>query len=1109
MDQPFQKGANLMGKRVITALACVVLLVAGAANAAEETRLMRYPDIHGETIVFTYGRDLWIVPSDGGTARQLTSHMNSEAIGKFSPDGKTIAFTGAYEGGVDIYTIPVGGGEPKRLTFHPFPDFIVDWHPTGSKILFRSARESKTNPGPRYNRLFLVGVDGGYPEALPLFEGELTSYSPDGTKIAYNRISREFRTWKRYRGGMAQDIWLYDFTNNTSERLTDFEGTDAFPMWYQNKIYFISDRDHTMNIYCLDLDTRKVRKVTDHAEYDVKWPSLGGDKIVYENAGYLYVLDLGTEKSEKIDVYVPAELNERRTRYENVASLIRSGDISGTGKRAALEARGDIFTLPAEKGEVRNITRTPGVRERIPTFSPNGKWVAYVSDQTGEYEIYLKAPDGSGDEVKVTTGLHGYPFGLLWSPDSKKLLVYDQTFAFYYVDIDDKKLKKIDEDDWGDLGDFSWSHDSKWVAYSKNGDNQRSSIHLYSIDDGKSHKVTGDLYNDYNPVFSPDGKYLYFFTDRMTNFQFNAFEFEISYAYPTNLVVATLRKDVPSLLAPESDEVEVKEDEEEKKDEGEKKDDKDNDKKDEKKKEEEEKDKGIEIDIEGFENRIIGLPVGMGNYFGLRALEGKILFADLPRFTISTSDNGPNTFSLKYFDIKERKTETVISGIIGFTVSDDGKKILYGAPGMAGIIDVAKGKNVGDGRLATQDMTVKIDPLAEWTQMFNEAWRFERDFFYVGNMHGLDWKKMKKRYEVFLPYLASRGDLNYIIGELIAELSVGHSYVGGGDYMDTGGVGSSTLGCDFEVDQKNNRYKISRIYRGRNWDPSFVSPLWQPGIDVNEGDYLLAINGIELEYPTNPYELLEALAGKQTSIKVSADPKGEESKDFTVIPTSNDINLRYDAWVEDNRRKVSEASGGRIGYLHVPNTSVWGLAEFGKYFYGQTNLDGIIIDERYNSGGWMPSLFVDRLARKVTSMWAQRYGKVAQFPGVAPVGHLAMLINEYAGSGGDAFPYLFRHAGLGPLIGKRTWGGLVGMNRNIPLMDGGYCTVPTIGFFDLDGEWAVENVGVYPDIEVENWPHETVKGRDPQLEKAIEYLLERIKEDPPKLPERPKSPDKS
>ncbi|HER43480.1 MAG TPA: hypothetical protein ENO08_03375, partial [Candidatus Eisenbacteria bacterium] len=734
---------------------------------------------------------------------------------------------------------------------------------------------------------------------------------------------------------------------------------------------------------------------------------------------------------------------------------------------------------------------------------PNGKWIAYVSDRSGEYEIYLRKPDGSGVEERVTTGLHGYPFGLLWSPDSKKILVYDQTFSLYYVDIEEKKLEKIDEDQYGDMNDFSWSKDASWVAYSKNQDNGNGSIYLYSLDEGKPHKVTSDLYNDYNPVFDPAGKYLYFCTNRMANFQFSDKEFEVNYVYPTNIVVATLRKDVPSLLAPESDEVEVKEDEE-KKEEGDKKDEKDKDKE-----KEDDKDEPLRIDIEGLEDRIIGLPMGTGSYFGLVALEDKLVYADIPKVTITTSGEDTGSLTLGYFDLKKRETQVVIAGINGFDVSDDGKKILYAAAGTVGIIDAAPGKKIGDGILPIQDMTAKIDRLAEWTQIFNEAWRFERDFFYVDNMHGVDWKKMKKRYEALLPYMASRSDLNYIIGEMIAELNVGHAYVGGGDYTGGGGVGGASLGCDFEVDRKSGRYRISKIYAGRNWDPQFRSPLNQPGIEVEEGDYLLAVNGVELEYPANPYSLLETLADKQTAIKVGKSPKDDEAKEFTVIPVSSDINLRYDDWVEGNRRKVAEASGGRIGYVHVPNTNVWGLAEFGKYFYGQTNLDGLIIDDRYNSGGWMPSLFVDRLARKATGMWAQRYGKLTRFPFTAPIGHMAMVINEYAGSGGDAFPYLFKQAGLGPLIGMRTWGGLVGMNRNIPLIDGGYCTVPTIGFIDVEkGDWAVENHGVDPDIEVQNLPHENVKGRDQQLEAAIEYLLKKIEEDPPKLPKRPASPDK-
>jgi tricorn protease len=1099
-----------MGRRGLLVFVLACLLVAGAAEASDESRLMRFPDIHGDKIVFTHGNDLWIVPTTGGTATHLTTSPGGEAFAKFSPDGETIAFTGYYDGNFDVFTIPAIGGIPKRLTYHGFSDMVLDWHPSGEKVLFRSVRMSKTNPGPRYRRLFTIDVDGGYPEVLPLFEGELTSYSPDGKRIAYNRMSREFRTWKRYRGGMAQDIWLYDFEKNEVEKLTEFEGTDAFPMWHGNKIYFISDREHTMNIYSLDLDTREIEKVTNHKEYDVKFPSLGPDAIVYENGGYLYVLDLETEESSRIEVHVPSELNERRPQYKWVGGMIRYYEISGTGKRAIFGARGDVYTVPAEKGEVRNMTRSSGSRERSPAYSPDGQWIAYFSDKTGEYEIYRIKSDGTGEEEQITKGLHNFPFELFWSPDSKNIAFYDQTFSLYYVNVEKKKIHKIDEDEWGDMNDFSWSPDSKWIAYTKNNDNANNSIYLYSLDEDRAHKVTGDLHNDFSPVFDPGGKYLYFCSSRMANFSFNRYEFDIHYAQPTNVCVATLKADTPSLLAPESDEVEVKEEEKEEEGKEEEGEGEKEEKAEEKEGEEaEEEEKGLEIDFEGFEDRVIGVPVGTGNFGGLVATEDKLFYAEVPDMLITQQPDMRFGFTLKYFDLKKRESKDVISGIRGYVFSADKKKIIYSATGTYGIIDAGADKKIGDGKLKTEEMIMKLDPVAEWNQMFLEAWRLERDFFYVDNMHGVDWKKIRKRYEKLLPYLTSREDLNYIIGEMIAELCVGHSYVGGGDQPRPTRIRGGMLGCDFEIDSKNGLYKISKIYRGRNWDQSFRAPLAQPGIMVNEGDYLLEINGVELKHPGSPYALLENLVDKQVVIKVGPDAEGEEAKEYTVVPVGSEINLRYADWVESNRQKVLEATDGRVGYVHVPNTAVGGLFEFGKHFYAQTTLDGIIIDVRYNSGGWMPSLFIDRLARKITSMWAERYGRITQFPVRAPKGHLACVTNAYAGSGGDAFPYMFRQAGLGPLIGMRTWGGLVGMNRNIPLQDGGYCTVPTIGFMDLDGEYAVENIGVPPDIEVDNRPDLVVSGHDPQLERAIEYLMQKIKEDPPKLPGRPKDPDKS
>ena len=1102
-----------MSKRGILALLTVFLLTAVTLNAAEESRLMRYPDIYGDNIVFSYGGDLWLVSSAGGTASRLTTHIGGEAFAKFSPDGKTIAFSAGYDGNFDVYTIPAIGGIPKRITYHPKADMTLDWHPNGKKILFRSNKDAKTNPGPRYSRLYTVDAEGGYPEELPLFEGELTSYSPDGKKIAYNRIAREFRTWKRYRGGMEQNVWIYDFDKNTAEKITEYDGTDAFPMWYKDSIYFISDRDYTMNIFCYDLGTKKVRKVTDHKEYDVKWPSLGDGKIVYENAGYLYVLDLSTEKTKKLDIVARSEHNLKRHSYTSAGTQIRSFNVSAAGKRAVFGARGDIFSVPAEKGEVRNLTETPGIRERSPAFSPDGNWVAYLSDRTGEYELYMTKSDGSGEEEKITTGMGEFPFDIEWSPDSKKVSFFDQTGHLYYVEIASKKIVKIDRDEWWDLGDYHWSSDSKWITYSKNADTGFRSLYLFDVDKETAHQVTSDLYNDYSPVFGPDGKYLYFLSDRTINLKFHTFELDFDFVTPTNICVLTLAEDTPSLLAPESDEVEIKEEEKEE-DKADKEEDKDKEeKKDEKEKDEEEKeDEGIKIDLEGLGDRIVSLPIGSGNYRGLNAVSGKIIYGELPlrAGVISFDATGPVTGALKYFDIEERESKTIISGIQNYALSSNGSKIIYGAMGAYGIIDVAAGKKVGDGSIST-NLGMKVDPSAEWNQIFYEAWRLERDFFYVDNMHGVDWKKIKKRYKVFLPYLTSRNDLTYVIGEMQAELNVGHAYVYGGSRSGPRPpfVRGGYLGCDFDVDSGSGRYRISKIYEGRNWDKNFISPLALPGVAVKEGEYLISINGHELIHPDNPHALLENLAGHQVKIKVSADPSGKDAREVTVEPAANDTNVRYADWVENNRQKVLKASGGKIGYIHVPNTTVQGLMEFGKYFYPQTDMEGIVVDVRYNSGGWIPNFFIDKLGTKLTNLFKRRHYKSGKTPGIAVKGHLACVINGYAGSGGDAFPYYFKQAGLGPLIGMTTWGGLVGYNRNIPLMDGGNLTTPSIGFINLEGEYDVERVGVKPDIKVDNRPDLVVDGRDPQLEKAIEYLMEKIKNDPPKFPKVGKDPDKS
>jgi tricorn protease len=1108
----------------------LLLLAAGTLQAAPEGRLMRYPDINGDKVVFTYGGDLWIVSSGGGMASRLTTHPGYEALAKFSPDGKQIAFTGSYDGNADVFIMPAEGGEPKRLTFDPAQDIVVGWYPTGEKVLFRSNMLSKTNPGPRYNRLFLIDAKGGFPEVLPLFEGGLTSYSPDGKRIAYNRMETESRTWKRYEGGMQQDIWLYDFEKNTSERLTDYPGFDGFPMWYKNSIYFISDRDHTMNIYCLDLATKKVRKVTNHDEFDVKWPSLGGDAIVYENGGWLYVLDLKTEKTKKIDVEIPSDLVLRRPAFKKVGSAIGDFAISRTGKRAVVEARGDIFTIPAEKGEWRNITNTQGIRERAPAWSPDGKWIAYCSDKTGEYEIYLRDPEGKNEEVQITKSYKGWPWRLLWSPDSKKIAFADQTWTLYYVDIDKKDIKKVDKNDNGDINDYSWSPDSKWLAYAKVGENNFGSLYLYALDGDKINRVTSGFYDDYNPVFDPDGKYLYFNSNRSWYPQFSRFEDNFTYVLASDICVATLQDTTASPLAPESDEEEVVKPEEKKADSAAAKDEKKDEqkadkKKDGKKKDHEKKDekadkakedksaaaKVTKIDLEGLENRIVALPVGPGNYFGMTAASGSIFYVKIPELPVLGDDDsgaGASQATLMTFDMKKREAKEVLSGIDGYDLSADGKKILYHAQQSFGIVDAAAGKKVGDGKIETGGLEIKVDPEAEWAQEYNEAWRLERDFFYDPNMHGVDWAAMKERYAPLLKSVAHREDLNYIIGELISELNTSHTYIGGGDQPPYSRITVGMLGCDYELNQGAGRYKISKIFTGRNWDKKCTAPLAQPGIGVKEGDYLIAVNGVELKYPASPYALFENTAGKQVVIKVAKDPSGKDAKDYTVEPVGSEYWLRYNDWVESNRKKVSDATGGKVGYIHVPDTSINGFNEFIRAFYPQFNKEGLIIDARYNSGGNIPNPMIERLSRQVLNLWGRREGKSWVTPGTAPRGRMVCLINGYAGSGGDAFPYYFREEGCGPLIGTTTWGGLVGFSRGITLMDGGFISMPDFGFYNLKGQWDVERQGVKPDIEVDNLPEEAAKGRDQQLEKGIEVVLEKIKENPVKLPDRPPYPIK-
>ena len=1090
--------------RIVFYLSAALVVAQTTSTEMPDARMLRFPDISADKIVFVYAGDLWTVLKEGGLARKLSSPKGHELFPKFSPDGQMIAFSGNYDGNSDVYVMPAAGGTPERLTHHPGADLVVEWYPDGKHILYRSRMVS---PSHRFNRFFKQSVEGGMPETLPLPYGELASFSPDGNRIAFQFISREFRTWKRYRGGMASDLWLYDFINNTSEKFTDFAGTDAVPMWHQNTVYFLSDRDERkkLNIWAYDLDTKQTRQVTKFKEYDVKWSSSGPNAIIFENGGKLHLLDLTNETSQPLSIQVPADLPEFRDQLKEASENIQNFSLSPSGKRALVEARGEIFTVPEKHGSVRNLTNTSGVAERFPAWSPDGKYVAYFSDQTGEYELYIRSGDGKGKGRQITTGGECFRYTPVWSPDSKLLAFNDKTGSLFVVDLVEGKPKFVDKDEWFTITSYSWSPDSRWLAYSKNMPNSLAAIFIYDTKEHMTRQVTSDYYDDGYPVFDPEGKYLFFYSDRTFTPVYGDMDATWIYPNATNIFAATLRKDVESPIAPRSDEEEKKEekdkDKDKKKDKSEKKSDKDDE--EEKKKEPE----PVKIDFDGFEQRVVRLPIDVGNGGPMYAIEGKVVFARYP--AAGAAKPGEPSGTLAYYDLKEREEKTVISGIDTYDLSADGKKVIYKSKKQYGIIDLAEDKKVGDGKIATEKIKAWINPRDEWKQIFNEAWRIERDYFYDPDMHGLDWKAIKRHYETLLPYVVDRADLNYIIGEMIAELNASHTYVGGGDIEQPERISVGLLGCDFKLEKEKNLYRIEKIYEGALWDAEVRSPLRQPGIKVNEGEYLLAVNGRPLDTSKDPWAAFQGLAGEVVTLTINSSPTSEGARDVVVEPLSSESRLRNLAWIESNRRKVDKATNGRIGYIYVPDTGRNGQSELVRQFIPQRTKEGLIIDERFNSGGQIPDRFIELLNRPIYNYWARRDNRDYQTPFVSHIGPKVMLINGWAGSGGDAFPYYFRKAGLGPLIGTRTWGGLIGISGNPRPVDGGFISAPTFGFWNTEGNWEVEGYGVDPDYEIENAPHEMVAGRDPQLEKAIEVILEMLEKEPPKKPEKPAYPDRS
>ena len=1060
-------------------------------TAQVNAKMFQFPDVSQTHISFTYAGDVWIVSKDGGTANKLTSAKGTELLARFSPDGKQIAFSGNYNGNIDVYVMPSLGGLPKRITHHGMTDRLIDWYPDGNSLLFASSRESGKQ---RFNQFYKISKSGGLPEKLPLPYGEFGVISPDGNKIAYTPISAAFRTWKRYRGGMAADIFIFDLNSNASENITNNVAGDEIPMWSGNKIYFLSDRGENKrnNIWSYDLSNKQTKQVTSFDKFDIRFPSIGNNEIVFEAGGLLYLLDLTTEKYREIKINVVTDESTLLARNENVEKMIQNFSISYNGNRTLIEARGEIFSVPTENGPVINLTQSSGVAERYPAYSPNGKFAAYFSDRSGEYELTIRDLEKPSQEKTLTALGEGYRYKLFWSPNSKALAFIDQTMTVYIYDMDSDKITKVDKQLWlyeGGLQNFSvsWSSDSRYIAYTKDLESSSTAVAIFDTKDQKIHQITSGYYKDSNPVFDPAGKYLYFLTNRSFKPVYGDFEGTWTYPNSTQIAVVTLTKDIASPLAPKNDSSIVKKDDVKKDDE--KKDEKKEDKKD------ESKTKEVKIDFDGFEQRVVILPPAAGNYGNIAAVTGKVIYHRSPN-----SGSADKKRAVVYFDFDKLEEKTIVDDADVFQVSADEKKILVAKQNSFSVVDIAPDQKM-DKKLPTNQLEMTVVPREEWKQIFTDVWRLQRDFFYDKNMHGVDWDAMKKQYGDLIDNAVTRGDVNFIIGELISELNASHTYRGGGDDETPLLRQVGYLGVDWELN--NGAYKIKRIVNGAPWDTEVRSPLLASGIKVKEGNYVLAVNGVSIDVTKDPWSAFEGLAEKTIELTVNDKPSIDGAWNIIVKTLSDETRLRNLEWIESNRKRVDDATGGKIGYVYVPSTGIDGQDELVRQFTAQFSKEGVIIDERFNNGGQIPDRFVELLNRKPLAFFAVRDGKNWQVPPVANFGPKVMLINGWSGSGGDAFPDFFRKSGIGPLIGTRTWGGLIGISGAPALIDGGNVTVPTFRQYNPDGTWFKEGHGVDPDIEVLEDPTTLSKGFDVQLEKAIEEVMRLHKLNPPVSPKQP------
>jgi tricorn protease len=1080
----------------------ILLLFPGVVKTEQEaeTGLLRFPAVHGDEIAFSYAGDLYLVGTGGGVARKITQHAGYEMFPRFSPDGKYIAFTGQYDGNTEVYLMPSQGGVPKRLTYTALLErddvsdrmgpnnIVMGWKSNSREIVFRSRM---IEPNSFNGQLFITDIDGDLPTELPLPRGGFCSFSPDGSRLAFNRVFREFRTWKRYRGGMADDIWIYDFKTRETINLTDNPAQDIIPMWNGDDIYFLSDRDENerMNLYVCHLKDRTTEKLTDFKEFDIKFPSLGDRAIAFENGGFIYLYDLNDKSLKKVTVFIQDDRLGARKELVNVQKNISTFEISPDGKRALFNARGDIFTVPAKYGNIRNLTHSSGIHERNPKWSPDGKWIAYISDRSGENEIYIQNQDGISDPVRLTTGADTYMYEITWSPDSKKIMWSDKKLRLSFVDVESRQVTGVAQASFWEIRDYCWSPDSRWICYSLREANAFNTLYLYSLEHKKNFRITENWHYSTAPAFGPEGKYLFFVSARDFQPVYSWTEYNNAYLDMMRIYLIPLGKKTLSPFEPKSDEVSVSPNKDM------------HDKKKTEKKTSKTEPAVLEVDLEGIQDRIISLPSTPSNYWHLTPVKNKLYY-------LRNGSKDKDTVMLVY-DLQEQK-ETELGTVKDYEISADRKKMLVGADKSYAIIDLPSAPFKIEQSLDLSTMETGLCHICEWKQIFDECWRQMRDFFYVANMNGVDWKKIHDQYAGLLKYVNHRNDLTYIIGEMIGELNSGHTYVGGGERPDFKKIETGLLGARLQRDGKTGFYRIDKIIKGQDWDKDLVSPLTRIGLNVKAGDYIVAVNGRSTSGINNIYSALVHQAGKQVKLKVNTIPDEKNSREIVVVPVRNEQGLYYYNWVQDNIRKVDEATNGRVGYIHIPDMGTPGLNEFAKTYYPQLRKKALIVDVRGNGGGSVSPMIVERLRREIAMIDMARNTSPTLNPDGMLWGPMVCLIDEFSASDGDIFPYRFKKYKLGKLIGKRTWGGVVGIRDSLPLLDGGFLYKPEFASYDEQGKgWIIEGHGVDPDIVVDNDPAKEFAGIDQQLNKAIEVILEELKTREKTIPPIPEPPDKS